>query len=368
MRKRFLRQGWSMDEQSEKNVPRRMVVALLAVIVSVLVIWALKVTYLVTMPLVFSFFLAILVRPLQHWLNHRFPRWLHWLSLVLAMASIVAVVGAGFGLLWFSARLAGGEKAAEYVEHVDHYWFLTVEWARQHDIPMEKNPFQTEGVAQPLVAWFTGLLTSAWSAAAMGILIFFFTLLMLVEAREWHEKSHQTFDRAGRSATAETMAEVALRVRQYLLLRTLVGLLAGVSGGLLLLLLGVELLLLWGVLIFLLSYVPNVGTLLALIPPAVITLVHPEIPLWRGVLTVGALAVMEGAIINFVDPRLEGRTLRVSPTLVLASILFWSWVWGVAGALLAVPLIVTFIVICQHVDPLKPLGRLLSRGPGYGAR
>lgn len=64
---------------------------------------------------------------------------------------------------------------------------------------------------------------------------------------------------------------------------------------------------------------------------------------------------------NFVDPRWVGRRLSLSPLVVLAAVVFWGWVWGVAGALLAVPMTAAVVVACAHVPSLAPLALLLSR-------
>jgi AI-2 transport protein TqsA len=69
---------------------------------------------------------------------------------------------------------------------------------------------------------------------------------------------------------------------------------------------------------------------------------------------------MEQIMGNFLDPKLTGRTLNVSSLVVLLSVLFWGWIWGVPGALIAVPLTVTLILVCGHTDALRPIAVLLS--------
>jgi AI-2 transport protein TqsA len=66
---------------------------------------------------------------------------------------------------------------------------------------------------------------------------------------------------------------------------------------------------------------------------------------------------------NFLDPRLQGRTLNLSSLVALLSVIFWGWIWGVVGALLAVPLTVTIILVCAQVPALEPVAVLLSGAP-----
>ena len=79
-----------------------------------------------------------------------------------------------------------------------------------------------------------------------------------------------------------------------------------------------------------------------------------------GLLAAGGLIVMEQVLGDFVDPRLQGRTLNVSSLVVLLSVIFWGWIWGVPGALIAVPLTVTLILVCANTDALRPIAVLLS--------
>ena len=83
-----------------------------------------------------------------------------------------------------------------------------------------------------------------------------------------------------------------------------------------------------------------------------------------GVLTLGGLAVFEQIIGNYIDPRMQGRRLRISPVVVLVALLFWTWMWGPVGALLAVPMTVTLLAAAAHLPALTPLATLLAAESG----
>ena len=78
-------------------------------------------------------------------------------------------------------------------------------------------------------------------------------------------------------------------------------------------------------------------------------------------LALSVLAAFDQVLGNYVDPRLEGRALTISPMFVLLSIVFWGWIWGAPGALLAVPIAITVIVVSSNVPALEPIAKLLSR-------
>jgi len=150
---------------------------------------------------------------------------------------------------------------------------------------------------------------------------------------------------------------LANRLRTFVVARAVLGAVAAVLDVILLLVLGVPAALLWGLLSFLLSFIPNVGFIISLIPPTIL-----------GFLTGGpmvALAVIVGySVINLaidyvVQPRFIGGSVDISPVIVTVSIVFWAGVLGGAGALLAVPLTLVVVALADAFDTSRPLSRLL---------
>lgn len=149
-------------------------------------------------------------------------------------------------------------------------------------------------------------------------------------------------------------------ISRYLITVTLINAALGTVACAVLWLLGLSDPVLWGVLIGVLNFAPYVGALVSL---AVITLASfatfdtlPQVI--APPLAVFALNVLEG---NFITPSIHGRRFAMNPLMVFMSILFWGWLWGVAGMLMAVPLLVVCKVTCDHIAELRPLGRALGR-------
>ena len=123
--------------------------------------------------------------------------------------------------------------------------------------------------------------------------------------------------------------------------------------------LGLQLPLVWGTLNFLLNFIPVVGNLLGIVPPALYALIQFQDLTWPLVTLVGFGAI-QIAISNFVYPLVQGRSLSLSPIAVVVALAFWSSVWGFAGALMAIPLTVTLAVICGRFDETRWISVLLS--------
>ena len=135
----------------------------------------------------------------------------------------------------------------------------------------------------------------------------------------------------------------------------------GLLVGLVVLALDVDFPFLWGLLAFLLNFIPQVGSVIATVPPVLIALLQHG-TLSRPLIALACLIGLHMVIGNFIEPRLLGRSLNLSPLVVLLSLLFWGWLWGFAGVVLAVPLTVTVQIACQQSESLRPVAVLLGSG------
>ena len=113
-----------------------------------------------------------------------------------------------------------------------------------------------------------------------------------------------------------------------------------------------------GLLALLLNFIPTVGSLIAGIFPVLFAFAQKDPG--TALLVGGGLLVIEQVMGNFVDPKLLGERLSVSPLVILVSLLVWSWIWGIAGALIAVPMTVLLTVTFAQVPALRPVALFLS--------
>ncbi|MGH7542065.1 MAG: AI-2E family transporter, partial [Gemmatimonadota bacterium] len=158
----------------------------------------------------------------------------------------------------------------------------------------------------------------------------------------------------------QVVKEVRAEVSGYLLTVSLinVGLGAAVAG--VLWLLDMPNAVLWGVVAGVLNFVPYVGPLIGVLLVGFASLLEFE-GIGRALLAPGAylaLNMLEG---NFVTPAVLGRRISVNPVAVFLGLLFWGWIWGVPGALMAVPIVATLKILCDHYEPLAPLGEFMGR-------
>jgi predicted PurR-regulated permease PerM len=181
------------------------------------------------------------------------------------------------------------------------------------------------GVSRAVAGWFGDLVVT--------LFIFAFMLGGMWELER--RASRQALDH---SPLAERFLDFASTIRGYVGVRSVLGLAAAVLDYLLLVVLDVDHALLWGVLSFLLSFVPNIGFLLSLLPPMLLALLGGG---WVSALMVFVgYQVINTTLDSVIGPRLIGRQMNISPLLSFLSVIFWAWLLGPTGAILAVPLTV----------------------------
>lgn len=144
----------------------------------------------------------------------------------------------------------------------------------------------------------------------------------------------------------------------YLLVRLVLGLLTAMLYVGWLWLFGLDLLLVWGLLTVMLNFLPTIGSLISGILPVLYAFVTKD-P-WTAVIIGAGILLIEQVMGNYVDPVVQGRQISLSPLVVLVVLMFWGWIWGIAGAVLAVPITITLLVFAAHVRGLRGLALLIS--------
>jgi len=157
----------------------------------------------------------------------------------------------------------------------------------------------------------------------------------------------------------EIADEVESNIARYLLTITMMNGLVGIATGLVMKFTGVGDGLLWGVVAFCLNYVPILGPFTGVVIFFAVGFLSFQSP-WYALLPAGLYLLIHIAEGETITPMLLARRFTLNPVLVIVSLFFWHLIWGVPGALLAVPLLAVAKIFCDHIDPLKPAGHLIG--------
>ena len=154
-------------------------------------------------------------------------------------------------------------------------------------------------------------------------------------------------------------------MQSYLLIKTLMSLITGAIIAIVLALMGVDFPLLWGALAVLLNYIPTIGSIIAAVPPILLSLV--QLGPWYALgVTILFLAV-NMIIGNILEPAFTGKQLGLSPLVVFISLLFWGWVWGPTGMILSVPLTMIIKIIMENTEGMRWMAKVLDASPAAKA-
>lgn len=155
------------------------------------------------------------------------------------------------------------------------------------------------------------------------------------------------------------MHRINERIGQYLLVKTVVNAILGGLSYAIMLALGIEFALFWAVLIAFLNYIPYIGSLVGVVFPVLLSLAQFGSVAMAVVVTV-ALTAAQIFVGGWLEPRMMGRAFNLSPFVVLLALAVWSALWGLPGAVLAVPLTASFVIVMAEIRATRPFAIMLS--------
>jgi len=208
-----------------------------------------------------------------------------------------------------------------------------------------------------LLSWLGG---SVGSLLAELVLVFLYVAFLLAEQRHFPEKITRLVTDEEKATEARIlMSQISKQVQTYIWIKTVVSLITGFVSYIVLRLIGVDFAAVWALIIFLLNFIPNIGSALGVIFPALLALVQFE-TLTPFVMVVLGLGATQFIIGNIVEPAMMGSSLNLSSFVIILSLTFWGMIWGIAGMILCVPITVIVAIICTHFKRLHWLAILLS--------
>jgi predicted PurR-regulated permease PerM len=281
-----------------------------------------------------------------------------WHPTVAALTGIVLGVIAltiFVALVWMSL-VQLQERLPEYQPRVAAIQQTIAE--RLAALPIDTSRLFSSETLQPgaLVGYALSAIRRLTETAGNLAILVLLMAFMMIEAVRYPEKLRDAL--ASSSAAVERANRFGASMRSYVVINAIFGLIAAVGNTVLLLALGVDFAVLWGVVSFLLSFVPNVGFLIALVPPAVLALV--QYGFGRAGLVILGYVVINFAVDTVIKPRFVGESLDLTPIAVVISLVFWGWLLGPVGALIAVPLSIAARFLFESFDESRWLAHLMS--------
>ncbi|WP_420634396.1 AI-2E family transporter [Candidatus Palauibacter sp.] len=308
---------------------------------------------------VLALFLTVLCStPLRWMTDHKVPKFIAVLSLVLVILAVGTVIGGLLGTRVVELGSTEAQLDRLFAEQVAAIEVSISGWLARFGL---QGPELAPGdLLSPsaLLGFFRQLVENLGYILANGLLIILTMVFMLLEVSSFPTKMRVAFGEADATEARENFAKVGAAIRRYVLLKTVVSLGTGLTVWALTALLGVSYPVLWGVLAFLLNYVPNIGSFIAAVPPVLIAWL--QIGVGTAIATAAGFLVVNVLWANVIEPRWMGYSVGLSTLVVFASLVFWGWVLGPVGMLLSVPLTVMFRIVLGTNESTRWIAVLLG--------
>jgi AI-2 transport protein TqsA len=306
-------------------------------------------------PLFLALVIVVALSPVKRWLeDHGWPSWASMLALVAAVyALILSFVMVGYvSMAQLATELPKYAGAAQSLVAgvTDTLERLGVEAQQAQTTASSVDLTKLASVIGSLLSGLTDTLTS---------LVFLLALLLFLTLETSSAGERIAEIAADRKDVADALGRFATGTRVYLIVTTVFGLIVAVLDTVALALLGIPLAITWGMLAFITNYIPNVGFILGLVPPAVLALLVGGWPLFVWVIVI--YCVLNFVIQELIQPRFVGDSVGLSATVTLLSLVFWAWIVGALGALLAIPLTLLVKGFLVDIDPRARWANALLR-------
>ncbi|RBP11984.1 putative PurR-regulated permease PerM [Roseiarcus fermentans] len=307
-------------------------------------------------PLTLALFIIALVWPFQRWLQSRIPALLAlavtMTLTVLAMLVFASLAAWGFGRVGRSLIADSARYQAIYDAVVDwldgHGVSVAGLWAEHFNWS-----WLLRGAQQ-----ITGRVNTT---LGFWIITLVYVILGLMEVEDADRKLRAYLSPDTARVVAGAAADTARKFRKYMQVRTLMSVATGLLVWAFAAATGLQFALEWGVIAFVLNYIPFIGPFIATLFPTLLAMA--QFATWQAALGVFVcLNVIQFVIGSYVEPRVSGAVLAISPSVVLLVLFFWTFLWGLYGAFIGVPIAIAVLTVCEHAPSTRWIADLLG-GP-----
>jgi predicted PurR-regulated permease PerM len=314
-----------------------------------IIMFGIKGTAVIINPILLAVIITIAVLPLptrlrQRGMSGRLALLLTILVVVGVMLTVILLFVSGLYRLSLQIPSYADDIAARSAEFAA--WFEDTTSTTTTTTSLDSQ--QVSGLMTALVGALANIVVQVF----MTLLIFIFMISAAISRKPQAE--------AG-LATAEPMVNrvnnFTSDVRQYLTVTTIINMLVGLGDAIFLLIMGVDFAILWGLLAWLLGYIPTIGFWLALIPPTILAWAEHGAP--TAFIVFLGFVLINGSVQNFVQPKMMGDNLHISPVIVFLSLFIWGWLLGGIGAILAVPLTLLILELLESSEVTRGMVMLV---------
>jgi len=338
----------------DKTTEQSQAVKLLVIVASfVIIVAGMKAAESIIVPFLLALFIAIIASPPYFWLQDKgIPKALSMLIVIFAFLFLISIIGLliGTSINDFTSKLPLYEtKLRSQMQGVIAWLTEAGILEKQINLNEMFNPSSVFKIVANTLNEVSGLF-------ANGFLILLMIIFMLLEVSSLPLKLKKMFNDPDTSI--KRVNSISENINKYIAIKTAISIGTGLLVTIFLLVLGVDYPVLWGVLAFALNFIPTIGSIIALIPVVLLTIV--QLGFGDALIVVIGYLIINTIMGNILEPRLMGKGLGLSTLVVFISLIFWGWVLGPIGMLLSVPLTITIKIILDSSEETRWFAILLG--------
>jgi AI-2 transport protein TqsA len=329
------------------NKQGQLVIYLVAGAAVFIILFGIRASASIINPILLAAVITITVLPIPSMLSKKgLPG---WLSLVLSILLVVLILGLVIFTVFFSVTKLSTELPVYLAEGATQASEdLSATEGTQTSIQIDQVVTSIGPVAQSVLATILDLLVTF----GLALFIFFF---MISAALAMPTPSRMGLD--PNSTIIGRISKLTEDVRKYMTVLTGINFMVGLGDTIFLMIMGVPYALLWGLLAWFMGYIPSIGFMIALIPPVLLAYAIYGLP--TALIVAVGYILINGGIQNFIQPKIMGQSLKVSPLVIFVGLFIWGYLLGGIGAILAVPMTMLVIIIMENFDGTRPIAVLM---------
>ncbi|MGD9306063.1 MAG: AI-2E family transporter [Desulfobacterales bacterium] len=311
----------------------------------------------VVLPLIIAWLLSYLIGPAVNFMTQRkIPTTLAVFVILIVLLGLFYLCGT-FLYSRFSAFVAAYPRYHSRMTEL--ITMVTTQWNLDFD------PFAGINWGHNIGRILVTFSQSIFGFVSKLVLVIIFLFFILLGKPYFRYKILKSFSAQDADQISNIAFSITAQIRRYLGLQFIISSVTGILVWFALTIIGVDFAVTWGALAFFLNFIPTVGSIVASIPPILLALVQFYPSFWPGIITLFALLTIQLGMGNGIAPKVLGDQLNLSPVVVLLSLLFFGWLWGIVGALLSVPIAAAIKIVCENIETLNPISVMMGSGKPY---
>ncbi len=340
-----------MNESVDKTGKSFQIMVILASFV--IIVAGMKAAESIIVPFLLSLFISIIALPPFLWLQEKkIPRGIALVVIILAFLGFIFLIGILIGTSVNDFLI----KLPVYEQKLQSQTQVVIAWLVEHELI--ESDFQISSSFNPSVIFTLvgDTLNQVSNLFTNGFLILLTVIFIMLEEVSIPVKVKKMV--ANPEESLKRIQAVTYNINKYIAIKTVISLVTGLLVYFFLLIIGIDYPLLWGVLAFALNFIPTIGSIIALIPPLLLTII--QFGFGKALIVLIGYVVINTIMGNILEPKFMGKGLGLSTLVVFLCLIFWGWVLGPIGMLLSVPLTITIKIALDSSDETRWLAILLG--------